>query len=443
MSLPGSRSRLPPGPGTPRFWQTYRFIATPEPYAKGLQAKYGDAISFHSYAGRGIAIYDPVLAKEVLTAQADYAVPTIVPAVFGPQAVIATSGTTHKKQRKLLNPHFHGARIKAMLGTMAKVVRAQLEALPKGEVVRLIDVTQSIALDIILEAIFGDASEAERARGRVVLRDLVHAAVPSILVPALHVSFFPPWRRYLAARATFDLWVDDIMAKRRKENALGDDLLGLFLVTKYDDGAPMADGEIRDQLVTLLLAGHETSATAAAWAIYWLERSPTVLAKLRDEVTDPSPEALVKNAYLGAVCSEALRIEPIVTDVIRVCTDTFKLREWTLEKRELLAIMITAILKDERIYPEPHRFRPERFLEKQFTPTEFLPFGGGSRRCLGAAFAEAEMAIAVGILATEWNVELADKEPEVAVRQNITMGPKRGVRVRITGSRAKQRSRAA
>jgi cytochrome P450 len=135
-------------------------------------------------------------------------------------------------------------------------------------------------------------------------------------------------------------------------------------------------------------------------------------------------------------------MEPVVTDIIRVCRDRFQLREWTLERGESIAVMMTGILKNARIFPEPDRFRPERFLEKTYSATEFLPFGGGSRRCLGAAFAEAEMAIAVGLLVSEWNVELVDRE-EQSVRHNITMGPKRGVRVRFVSRRAKVRSARA
>jgi cytochrome P450 len=144
---------------------------------------------------------------------------------------------------------------------------------------------------------------------------------------------------------------------------------------------------------------------------------------------------LVRHPYLNAVCSETLRMEPIVTDVLRVCRDRYQLREWTLEKDESIAVMMTGILKNARIFAEPDRFRPERFLEKTYSATEFLPFGGGSRRCLGAAFAEAEMAIAVGTLVAEWNLELVDRE-ERSVRHNITMGPERGVRVRFVGRRA-------
>jgi cytochrome P450 len=233
------------------------------------------------------------------------------------------------------------------------------------------------------------------------------------------------------------------MADRRKTGELGDDLLGLFLSTRYEDGEPMSDREIRDHLITLLLAGHETSAVAIAWAIYYLHREPVVLRKLRSEIvglgSNPAPESLVRLPYLGAVVSESLRIEPIVTDIVRRCRVPFKVREWTVPAGQNIAVIVGAILRDERVFPEPERFRPERFLERNFHAGEFLPFGGGQRRCLGAAFAEAELAIAVATIVSEWELELADAKPERAVRRNITMGPERGVRVRVMG-RARPRA---
>jgi cytochrome P450 len=429
--------RLPPGPDTPVLWQTYQVVARPLVYIRKMQERYGDVMSFHTLAGRGVAVCDPGVARDVFATPPElFRTPSIAPNIFGERSVLSTWGPTHKKQRKLLNPHFNGQRIKAAYETMARVVRARLEAVPRGQDVALTEITQNIALDIILETVFGEASKEELDRGRVVLRWMVHEFAPAIMASArLHSRFFPPWRRYAKARINFDEWVDQLIADRRKRNALGDDLLGLFLVTKYDDGNAMTDGEIRDQLVTLLLAGHETSATAIGWAVYFLERDKTIQKRLRDELTDTSADVLVKHPYLNAVCSEALRIEPIVTDILRVCTDTYKLREWTLEKGESIAVMMTGILKNAKVFPEPDRFRPERFLEKSYSANEFLPFGGGSRRCLGAAFAEAEMAIAVGILTSEFEIELADKQPERSVRHNITMGPARGIRVRFTGAR--------
>jgi cytochrome P450 len=198
----------------------------------------------------------------------------------------------------------------------------------------------------------------------------------------------------------------------------------------------MDDAEIKDQVYTLLIAGLETTAVSMAWGVYWLLREPSVLEKLRDALRGiRDVESLVKHPYLQAVCSESLRIEPVVTDVARKCKKPFPLGEWTVPAGENVFVNMCLMLRDERIYPEPHRFRPERFLERKYGPAEFAPFGGGQRRCLGAAFAEAELAIALGTIALEWDLELASRDPERAVRRHITMGPKNGVRVRVRGKR--------
>jgi cytochrome P450 len=157
-----------------------------------------------------------------------------------------------------------------------------------------------------------------------------------------------------------------------------------------------------------------------------------------DALGDDAPaDAIARVPYLEAVCAESLRIEPIVTDVSRVCRKPLAIGRWTVPAGEFVFVNVCAILKDERVFPEPHRFRPERFLERKFGAGEFLPFGGGQRRCLGAAFAEAELAIVLGTIAKEWDLALADTAPERAIRRNITMGPKDGVRVRVRGRRAR------
>jgi cytochrome P450 family 110 len=234
-----------------------------------------------------------------------------------------------------------------------------------------------------------------------------------------------------------------LMRRRRAGGGtdLGRDVLGVLLAARYEDGSAMTESETRDQLITLLLAGHETSATALAWCLYYLAREPEVLAKLRAELDalgpNPAPEAVVRLPYLSAVVSETLRIEPIVTDVLRVCREPITLGgRWTVPRGDVIAVMLIAILKDPRVFPEPDRFRPERFLERKFSVSEFLPFGGGARRCLGAAFAEAELALAIAELVTHWELELESAEPERAKRRNVTMGPARGVRLRVKGARS-------
>lgn len=437
---------LPPGPRTPALWQTIQTISHPRDYMREVQRRYGDVVRFRTLIGKGIAVCDPTLAREVFAVPGDrFITPTVMGNLFGARAVIATAGTTHKKQRKLLNPPFHGPRIKAMLGTMEQVIDKHLTRMgvTRGAFA-MTDISQALTLDVILETVFGasfGSGKDERAeRGRALLRAIIDGFDPMLVTsPRFHRPWVPAWRRHTRARAAFDRWVVELLAERRGQAEPGADLLGLFVAARYDDGAPMSDGEIADHLVTLLLAGHETSATAIAWATYWLLREPSVLAKLRAELDglgpSPSPEALVRLPYLGAVVSESLRIEPIVTDVLRTCVEPVRVGPWEVPAGEIIAVMLGAILWDARIFPEPEKFRPERFLERSFHAGEFLPFGGGQRRCLGAAFAEAELALAVAAIAQRWELELATDRPERSVRKNITMGPRHGVQVRVRGPR--------
>lgn len=440
---------LPDGPRSPVLWQSVRFLSRPAPYTRKLMGKYGDAFRFHTLVGTGLAVCEASLAREVWAAPPETFEPLgLVGSIFGAQSVIATSGAAHKRQRKLLNPQFHGARIKAMYGAMQRVIRQHLSGLVRaardGDVVVIGDLAQAMTLDVILETVFGASPGLDRAGAREVLVESIHGFSPALLASTkLHVPIFPPWRRFERARTTFNAWVSGVVAERRArgEGDLGDDVLGVLLAARYDDGEPMSDEEIRDQLLTILLAGHETSAVAISWGVYFLLREPAVLARLRAEIDglgpDPAADALARLPYLGAVASESLRIEPIVSDVLRRCKAPLKVGEWTVPEGQIVAVMICAILGDPRVFEEPERFRPERFLGQSYHAGEFLPFGGGQRRCLGAAFAEAELAIALGTIASEWDLRLADDRPEHAVRRNVTMGPARGVRVRVVGRRAR------
>ncbi len=439
---------LPPGPRTPALYQAYRFIFHPEAHARDMQSRYGDIVRFHSAVGKGVAVMDPASVREVFGAPANTfeALPMVDP-LFGPEAVITVSGEHHRRLRKLLNPRFHGAQVKGFLSVMQRVVREHVarlgQAQASGDVVVATDFAQAIALDVIVETVFGENEGLDRPAAREVLRDMVHAFHPSILAGGIFQKpWFPPWRRLLRAREDFDSWANEQIRSRRArgDEALGTDVLGVMLAARYDDGSAMSESELRDQLITLLLAGHETSATALAWCIYYLARTPEVLAKLRSELDalgpEPAAEALVRLSYLDAVVSETLRIEPIVTDVLRVCREPFTIaNKWTVPKGEVVAVMLAAIMKDARVFAEPDQFRPERFLEKKFGIAEFLPFGGGARRCLGAAFAEAELALAVAEVTQNWEIQLESAEPERATRKNVTMGPARGVRIRVLSKR--------
>lgn len=444
---------IPDGPKSPMLWQSVNFLSRPTPYARRLIDRYGDAFRFHTLVGRGVAFAEASLAREFFAAPPDTFVPhAIVGSLFGARAVIATTGATHRRQRKLLNPNFAASRIRALNGAMQRVIKHHLEG-EMGEAVRtrrpvvIADLAQRMTLDVILETVFGASEGLDRERARAVLIEIIHGFSPTLLAShRLHRRVFPAWRKFSDARVAFDAWVDEIIAARRKRAGgdVGEDVLGVLLSARYEDGEPMSDAEIRDQLGTLLLAGHETSAIAIAWGVYWLLREPIVLEKLRTHLdalgSEPTADVLTKEKYLQATVSESLRIEPIVSDVLRECRLPLTVGKWTVPAGHMAVVMSCAILSDPRTFPEPRRFRPERFLERTFHPGEFMPFGGGQRRCLGAAFAEAELAIALGTIASEWDLRLADSRPERAVRRNITMGPKRGVVVEVVGRRRPSRT---
>jgi cytochrome P450 len=433
------RTSLPPGPRTPALWQTARFLFDPHGYTRTLVERYGEAIRINATTGRGVAVTSAELSRAVFAADPDnFEVTSLVGDIFGRRAVIAIAGARHRRQRKLMNARFHGARIKTFLTGMQRVTHEHLEKLTAAPdaVVVVNQLTQSLTVDIILETIFGSDPALDRARGRTLLTEAVGAVVPSVIGSRyLRTSWFAPWKNFEEARGRFDAWIDEMLAARKQRGEVGDDMLGLLLDARDEEGQPMDAAEIRDQMFTLLVAGHETTATAISWGVYHLARQPETLARLRAEIDalgpDASPESLVRAPYLSAVVSESLRIEPVVTDVVRVCRNDFPLGGYVVPAGQIIFVLVCAVLRDPRLFPAPTTFRPERFLERSFTAAEFAPFGGGTRRCLGAAFAESEMALVIGAIARDWEVTLADSDPEVGVRRNLTMGPKRGVRVRM------------
>jgi cytochrome P450 len=440
----------PPGSWAPAFWQTYRFLTAPREYSRAIGERYGKVSRFRGLNGRGVAIADPRLAREVFAADPDtFDTAPVLADLFGAHSVLAASGAKHRSQRKLLNPRFHGATMKAYLRAIQRVVGEHLDTLGRacieGSVVVVHELGQALTLDVILETVFGDSLGEERTTARAIVRGLMGALSPTFVAArALPSRFYPPWRTFVRRRAAFDGWVDGMTSERRARGNLGADILGLLLEATYDDGSSMLDAEVRDQLMTLLLAGYETTAIAFAWGVYWLIREPSTLERLRasiDELgVDPPLEALVRLPYLQAIIAETLRVEPIVTDIGRICRVPFDIGPFTIPAGEFAIVNVSAILADPELFPEPSQFRPERFLDGGFHAGEFMPFGGGSRRCLGAAFAESELAMGLAAVAMGWELALADDTPEQAVRRNITMGPKRGVRVRVLGPRLAPRA---
>jgi cytochrome P450 len=450
---------LPPGPRSALI-ATVDLIRDPYEAQRKLRARYGDVMVFPALNGQVVFGLTPAFAKAVFTADPEHfgswATDTLV-AVLGRESLLVSEGEPHKRDRKLLTPPFHGARMRTYGEQIRSLARTNFTArLSSLTMVNTHEIATKITIDVILGTVFGVNHAHTYEEGRAILGAIIDDFRPSILfTKRLHVPFFPPWQRYLRTRERFNRWLKEQIEAARKRNHTNqkdESVLGLMLEARYDDGSPMGDDEIAVQLLTLLIAGHETTSISIAWAVHWLLHHPDALARVRAEVDalgpDADPEAISKLPYLTAVCDETLRLHPIVTEVLRTVRKPLRVPGPGREEIEVPAgfgvgVGIATIHEDPAIYKEPHAFRPERFLERKYGPFEFLPFGGGHRRCIGAAFAQYEMKLVLATLISEWNIELMRSTPEKPIRRSVTMGPEYGVPIRVIGKRKMVRAEAA
>lgn len=431
-----------PGPNSPGHlnWLEYGFA--PRNFTRRHSRTFGPTFLVRGVVGDAIFTSYPEHVKRVFAADSDVfktlAEVTLKP-FFGKSSVLMTSGKVHRAQRKLLSPPLTGARLRAFGASMQAIAERHVAQLVPGQELRTTRLTTAFTLEVIVRTVFGVRSDSEVAQVTQLLHSLTRRVTPlTFFAPVLQRSWFPPWASYLQARAQLKTWLSAQIVRRRREGITGDDVLSLLLETCYDDGSPIDDDEIYDQLVTLLLAGHETTAVALANCVSNLLQHPVVLRRLQDELASvgSAPEDVQRLPYLSAVIDETLRMGPIVTDVARVPREDFALDDrLVVTPGQIIIVLIEGLHYDPALYPEPERFRPERFLERKFLPHEFAPFGGGVRRCLGAAFSDYENKILLATLLRRTSLSRTRKGPEPRVRRNITMGPKYGVPVRVVAVR--------
>ncbi len=430
-------SKLPDGPR----WMlpsTLGFIRDPYEVTRRLRAKYGDLVTFPSLNGKLVLAMNPVFGRTILTTPARHfgawGVGTIGDTI-GARSLLATEGEIHRADRRLLMPPFHGRRMRAYAEEMRRLARARFErALQPGATLNMLEVTSDLTMDVILRSVFGVSNGPDFERGRDLLEQMVNISPLLLFTKRAHTRLFGGYRALLRLQVSFRAWLADRIAEARARGGAGEDILALMLAARYEDGAAMPDEDVSSQLITLLFAGHETTAIALAWATHWLGKHPEVVARLRAELAalgpDPEADDIARMPYLTALCDETLRLNPIVTENLRLLLEPLELGEYKIPAGIGVAVSIAAIHEDPEIYPEPQRFRPERFLERRYSPFEFLPFGGGHRRCIGAAFAAYEMRLAVAELVSGWDFELL-RPDETARRRSVTMGPRHGVPIRV------------
>lgn len=342
--------------------------------------------------------------------------------VLGDTSVLLLDGAAHMEQRKLMLPPLHGERMKRYGELMAEIAGAEIERWPRGEPYRLRPRMQAVTLEIILRAVFGIAQgerlEALRERLRHLL-DMVtdpKRLVFLIVLGPERIRRFAPFRRELAG---VDRLIYDEIADRRAAGDLAEreDILSLLLQARHHDGAPMSDRELRDELVTLLVAGHETTATALAWAVERLVRHPDKLDRLAADVQAG------EDAYLKAVVLETLRLRPVISAVNRILKEPFEIAGYALPAGVKVVPSIYLVHRRADLYPEPDRFLPERFLDRPPGTYTWIPFGGGVRRCLGGAFAQFEMEVVLRELVSRTTMRPARPESERVLRRAITETP--------------------
>jgi len=437
-------------PNTPANWQLFEWIFDPTGYLERNQSKLGD--TFNARLGvnfdRFIFISHPDHVRTILSAPARCFDAGRANGILGPlvgdNSLLLLDGAAHKQQRQLLMPPFHGDRMATYGKIITQVTGQAIDRQPQGEAFRVRSLTEEITMRVILNAVFGlnEGGRYETMRRTMsTFLNMTASPVKSSLLffPSLQQNLGPwsPWGRFLAIRDQLDALLYAEIQQRRQESPderqdERQDILSMLLLARDEEGQGMSDKELRDELVTLLLAGHETTATALAWALYWVHRCETVRDRLIEEITalgdNPDPMAVFKLPYLTAVCNETLRIYPVAMVTFpRITNEPFSVGDYQFPAETVLAPCIYLTHHRDDIFPDSHSFKPERFLERQYSPYEFYPFGGGNRRCLGMALALYELKLALATLVTKHEFTLPDQPPVKPVRRGITLAPSAGL----------------
>ena len=424
---------LPPGPKLPVLLQTLGWIVRPGPFMERCRDRYGDAFTLRiQNEGTWVMLSDPAAVKQVFTGDPKLLhageANGILRPILGPNSLLLLDERAHMAQRKLLLPPFHGERMKAYGELMTAAAETEIASWPAGEVVATRPAMQRITLEIVMRAIFGVSDTGGLERMRSALTSMLDWTTdPSRLVVLVAagpkgIRRLPAYRRVMGA-------LDDVIAeeieRRRAAPDLDerDDILSMLLQARHeDDGSPMTGAELRDELMTLLVAGHETTATALSWALERLARHPGAWARLREGDGD----------YVDAVIKETLRLRPVVPMVLRKLTAPMEIGGFELPAGAVAAPCIYLLHRREDLYPDARAFRPERFLERPAGTYTWIPFGGGVRRCLGASFAQFEMAAVLRVLARRCErLEPDALVPERIARRSITLVPQREGRVLV------------
>lgn len=440
---------LPPGPALPPVVQLLAWLYWPTEFFDRCQARYGDIFTMRlpGYAPR-VMVADPDAIKVVLAGDASSlhggAANALVAPIVGPRSVVVLDGAEHRRQRQFLLSAFSARRVAEHCEIMRVLTEQSISAWPVGPEFPLYPEMTAITLRVMMATVFGVSDSAVFQPLYDLLRELLgQAHNPLLLAPALQRDLGPltPWRRFVALNQKLDAVLRPIYAQRRHEQqqpAAGPakDILASLVTARDEHGRLLSDQEMHDVLITLLVAGHETTAAALAWAGYHILAQEEVRDKLLSElgaVVGAAPVAyqhLERLSYLDATVHEALRLSPVIGHIGRLVNTPLALGRYTVPAGWIVSPCVYLAHHNPRIFPAPRRFNPERFLGQRFEPAAFLPFGGGVRRCIGMSFALHEMKIILATVLQRTELRLAAGQRPQVGRRGIIWMPKGGVPVR-------------
>lgn len=428
---------LPPGPKQPRYAQALQWVMRPQEFVVRQRERFGDVFTLEFIDGQPLVVLsDPEDVRTVFTGSAEVMhageANQLLAPILGSRSILLLDEAEHLRHRRLLLPPFHGERMLRYEQIMAEAARREMATWQEGETIEMLPRMQAITLEVIMRAVFGIEEGLEMERLRVLLRTMLQQTT-DMRQMALSLILGPDSERLQQRLDEVLSPVDEelyrVIAEHRRAPDLEEreDILSMLLLARDEDGKPLSDEELRDELMTLLLAGHETTASSLSWAFEQLTQKPQTLERLTEQLRGGDDEA-----YVDAVIQETMRLRPVLPIVIRVLKEPITVGQgrFRLPAGTRVAPAIILVHLRDDIYPDPYEFRPERFIETAPGTYTWIPFGGGMRRCVGSAFALFEMRAVLRAVLTNFEIE-AVGGPERIARRSLTIVPDHGGRVRL------------
>lgn len=422
--------KTPPGPRLPKLLTGAAFAINRQAVVRWAVRRYGPVFTYDAPVfGRTVVVTDPHLVKQMFTANTDDVgnVQPNLSRILGPGSVFALDGADHKRRRRLLTPPFHGRSIKNYERIFEEETLREAASWPEGVEFETVDPMMRITLNTILRAVFGaDGEQLDELRRIIPPWVTLGSRLAVLPLPSRTYGRFSPWGRLARYRRTYDAVIDRLIAKVKADPDFEsrDDVLTLLLRSTYEDGTTMSNRDIADELLTLLAAGHETTAATLAWVFERVTRHPDVLARLVEEA------ATDDNEYRQAVLLETQRARTVIDFAGRhVYAREFQLGEWTVPRGYSMVVPINQLHDDTAAFANPERFDPQRFIDNKPSALSFLPFGGGTRRCVGAVFANVEMDVVFRTVLRHFIIDTTTAPDEKLFNRGVAYQPKAGGRV--------------